>query len=197
MTIGQRDKRALAVLAVAVTVIILFQMSSRDSSPAAVVVASDSVPAAEKRLARMRQMAAVTPGKQETLKQVAAELAQREKGLILADTAAQAQAQLLQILRRIGRAQTPVVDIRGNEFGQPKPFGDDYGEVSVSVSMECGIEQVVNVLADLTAQPELIATTDLRIGATSNKEKLVPVRVTVSGLVPKRLLPEKKGPGQL
>ncbi|MCL4852314.1 MAG: hypothetical protein KJZ78_13145, partial [Bryobacteraceae bacterium] len=75
MTIGQRDKRALAVLAIAVAVIILFQVSSRDSSPAAVVVAADSVPAAEKRLARMRQMAAVTPGKQEALKQAAAELA--------------------------------------------------------------------------------------------------------------------------
>ena len=44
------------------------------------------------------------PAKQEVLQRVSADLAEREKGLIQADTAAQAQAQLLQILRKIAKS---------------------------------------------------------------------------------------------
>jgi hypothetical protein len=65
--------------------------------------------------------------------------------------------------------------------------------VSVSISLECGIEQLVNFLAELGAQPELLATTDLRLGAAREKDKILPARLTVSGVVPRKLIPEKKG----
>jgi hypothetical protein len=83
--------------------------------------------------------------------------------------------------------------VRANEIGQAKAFGDDYGEVSVSVSFECGIEQLVNLLADLGAQPELLATNEIRIGQASGTQKVIPVRLSISGIVPKKLIPEKKG----
>jgi hypothetical protein len=127
------------------------------------------------------------------LKAAQADLAAREKGLLQADTAPQAQAQLFQILRRVGRSLPQPVEIRANEIGQAKSFGDDYGEVSVSVSFECGIEQLVNFLAELGAQPELLATSDLRLGAAREKDKILPVRLTVAGVVPRKLIPEKKG----
>ena len=83
--------------------------------------------------------------------------------------------------------------MRGTEFSQPRSFGDAYGEVAVSVSGECQIEQLVNLLADLANwQPQLLATSDLRIAAAKSKQKTVTVRMTVSGIVPKRLVPEKK-----
>jgi hypothetical protein len=174
-------------------VVFWLRFSSSDSA-ATVANSTDSVALAEKRLIRLRQAAALLPGKDQVLKQAEAELATRERGLISAETASQAQAQVLQILRKVARAQSPPVDIKGVELGQPKPLGDAYGEVIVSASMDCRIEQIVNLLADLTAQPELIATNELRLGTANGREKTIPMRLTVSGVVSRRLIPQKKGP---
>ena len=78
----------------------------------------------------------------------AGELAEREKGVIQAETLPQAQAQLMQVVRRIPAAQAPPIEIRSVEVGQARPLGDDYGEISVPMSFECRIEQLVNLLAD-------------------------------------------------
>ncbi len=193
MTITARDKRALVLLGVAAVGFLIFRAARTDEVDPA-VGPSDSVGLAESRLVRLRRVAASVPGKEQILKQAQAELASREKGLIQADTAMQAQAQVLQTLRKIARAQAPPVDIKGVELGQPRALGDAYGEVSVSVSMDCRIDQIVNILADLTAQPELLATSELRLGAAQGREKLIPARVTVSGVVSRKLIPEKKGP---
>jgi hypothetical protein len=193
MSLQQRDKRALAVLGPAILLAAAIYLWPSGDNAVKVVRPGDSVENAEKRLTRMRQLAATLPGKEEVLKKAAAELDAREKGLIQADTAAQAQAQLLQIMRRIGKAQPQPIDIRGNEIGQVKPFGDNYGEVLVAVTAECRVDQLVNLLADITAQPELIATSELRFGGANGREKTIPIRMTISGIVPKKLIPQKKG----
>jgi len=54
---------------------------------------------------------------------------------------------------------------------------------------------LVNFLADLTHQPELIVPSEERITSGSAKEKLMNVRMVLAGIVPKKLIPEKKGPG--
>jgi len=59
------------------------------------------------------------------------------------------------------------------------------------VQIECRIDQLVNLLASLETQPELVATSDLRVLSSNAKEKTVAVRVTISGVVPRRLVPEK------
>lgn len=191
MTLQKRDKRALLILAAAAVVMILWNYLLTRESSAPVVTAAGSVPAAEKRLARLRETAALLPAREQSLKAVKDELATREKGLIQAETAPQAQAQLLQILRKLTSAQS--IEIRTVEMGQVKPLGGDYGEVSVPVSFECRIEQLLNLLADLTAQPELVAASEVRIGVGNEKEKTIAVRLNVSGVVPRRLVPEKKG----
>ena len=193
MTLTSRDRRALAMLAVSGVLSLGLWLSTSDNKTTEVVAASDSVPTAEKRLAKLRQTAAAVPGRDEALKKVKAELATREAGLIRADTAQQAQAQLMQILTKIGRAQQPPIGIRAQEVGQLRGLGDDYGEVAVSVSFDCRVEQLVNLLADITSQKELIATNEIRIGNAHPKEKVMPVRLTVSGVVPRKLIPEKKG----
>lgn len=195
MKLNQRDKRAFVGLGVAAAVAVVVLLWPEGNGTSKAILPADPVDMAQKRLARMRQLAATAPGTEEVAKKVTAELAAREIGLIQADTAPQAQAQLLQIMRRIGKAQPQPIDIRGNEIGQVRAFGDTYGEVQVSVSMDCRIDQLVNLLADITAQPELIATGDVRIGAASGREKILPVRLTVSGIVPRKLVPQKKGAG--
>ncbi len=193
-----RDRRALLLLGAAVLLAVLYVLSTSRTAAPAVVGASKAatIPEAELMLERMRQSVARVPGKDQVLKQASTELAVREKGLIVADTANQAQEQVLEIIRKIANAQSPAVEIRGAELGQPHAFGDAYGEVTVAASFECHMDQLVQMLADLSARPELVASSDLRIVAANPKQKTVNVRLAVSGIVPKKLVPEKK-PGML
>jgi Type II secretion system (T2SS), protein M subtype b len=192
MNLSPRDRRALSWLAVAVLVgLVAYFWPAGDNAAAVVAPTGDPVTLAETRLARLRETAATVPAKENVLKKVSADLAVREKGIIQADTAPQAQAQLIQIVRRLGAAENPAIDIRSTELNPIRPFGDSYGEASVAVQIECRIDQLVNLLASLETQPELVATSDLRVLSSNAKEKKVAVRLTVSGVVPRRLIPEK------
>jgi hypothetical protein len=162
-----------------------------------VVTFVDTIPAAAKRLSGVRQSAATFPAEERSQQAAAAQLAAREKGMLQADTPAQAQAQLIQIMRRLAAAQEPPIDVRSAEVGKTQPLGDSYGEVTVPVSFVCRIDQLVNLLADVTAQPELLAAGGLRITAGDAKDKVVNVRLTLSAVVPRKLVPEKRGAGLL
>lgn len=198
MTVQQRDKRALIVLGVVVALALIYWVAtSTPSSSAKVAAPVESIDRVEKGLANLRTRAAMLPVKEDLLKQANAELAEREKGLIPGDTADQAQAQLLQVLRRVAKAQTPPLEIRQVELGQPRSYGNAYGLVNVSVTIDCRIDELVNLLATLSAQPETIATDEIRFGLANPKQKTMPVRLTVSGIVAQRLAPQKKGTPQL
>jgi hypothetical protein len=195
MTLSPGFRRILAWTVVS-GVLTLIGSYWESSSPATVAVAAtDSVAVAEKQLAKLRAAAATVPQKQEILKQVSGDLAVREKGIINADTAQQAQAQMIQILRKLGHDENPPVELRTQEVGAVRPLGDIYGEVLVSVQVECGIDQLVNILVGLAARPELIASNELRVTSSNAKNKTIGVRLTVSGVVPRKLVPGKKGPG--
>jgi hypothetical protein len=191
MKLGKRDQRALLLLAVAGAVMLVMKLSIGRSGPEVVEASVDSVEMAEKKLAKLRQLAATVPGKEALLKQANDQLATREAGVIQAETAQQAQAQLLQVIRTLGKTEN--IDARGGEFGPVRPLGDDYGEVSVAVSFECGIDRFVNFLAALTSEKELLATSEMRISTANLKEKTVTVRLTLSGVIPRKLVPEQKG----
>lgn len=196
MTLQDRDKRALKILGAVLPLALLFYWMSGSSSSgggAKVVAAVETVDRSEKRIAALRSAMATVDGKEAVLKQVSNELAVREKGLIPGDTAEQAQAQLLQIMRRLVRSQVPPLEVKQSELGQPRSYGESYARVTVSVTMDCRIDELVNLLAALSAQPEIIATDEIRCGLANPKSKSMPVRLTVSGLVPRRLVPEKKG----
>ena len=197
MTLQTRDRRALMILGVALAAGAAYQFWPASTGSALTVSAdTGTVETAELRLARLRQLAATVPGKEEVLKKVSADLALREAGLLRADTGAQAQAQVIQIVRRLASEEAPPIEIRSTELAVLAPLGDAYGTANVSVQIECRIFQLVNFLAAIAAQPELIATQDLQIAAANPKEKTVRVRLTVSGVVPRQLLPDKGGKGK-
>ncbi len=185
-----REKKAVIALGafLALTALVLAYEFWPAGTPA-VAEASPPVPQMEQRLARVREIAATVPGKQEILKKVAADMESREKGLIRAETAPQAQAQVVSILRDLAASES--LTLRNYELGAITAFGDDYGAVNVSIQVECRIEQLLNFLAALAARPELIATRDLRVIAGDPKQKTLNVRITVAGLVPKNLAPKK------
>jgi len=196
MTISDRDRRALWVLGPALVVfgLVYWYSSSTPSSGSngSKDVPVESVDRAEKRLATLHTQAATLRGKEAVLKQASAELATREKGLLSGDTAEQAQAQLLQVVKRVAQQQMPPLDVGQVELGRPKSFGSAYGQVNVSITVTCRIDELVNFLAALSAQPELVATEEIRFGTSHPKQKTMPIRLTVTGLVARRLVPKQK-----
>ena len=198
MNLSDRDKRAIKMLAMAVvpSLALMFWPGGEADSTAA--TASTAIPAGantpeglEKHLQRLRKKQAELPVKQSISKDLLLQLAGREKGLIRADTLAQAQAQMTQVIRQTGRGQG--IDFRAVATGSSRMYGGEYGEIVITASAECRIEQLVNFLAELTKLPELLATEDLRINSNGNiKEKNLSFQVSISGLVPKKLIPEKK-----
>jgi hypothetical protein len=204
MTISERDRRALIILGIALAAGgLLYWYSNSSSSPSPSLVGTpagsklsaplDSIDRSEKRLAMLRRQAATLPGKQARLQQVSLELAEREKGLIPGDTAEQAQAQLLQIVKRVAQQQMPPLEVGQVELGRPRTFGSAYGQVSLSITITCRIEDLVNFLTALSAQPELTGTEEIRFGTSHPKLKTMPIRLTISGLVARRLVPVQKG----
>jgi hypothetical protein len=200
MTISDRDRRALIILGAALVLggFLYWYSNSPSSSPSSsasskISAPVDSVDRTEKRLAMLRRQAATLSGKQAVLRQVAGELGEREKGLIPGDTAEEAQAQLLQIVKRVAQQQMPPLELGQVELGRPRPFGTAYGQVSVSITVTCRIDELVNFLAGLSAQPELTATEEIRFGTSHPKQKTMPIRLTISGMVAKRLVPVRKG----
>ncbi len=191
MSVSPRERRFLAWLGVSVALsgIAYFWQSSGSGGASAVVAPTDSIALAEKRLARLRDTAATVPQKEDILKSVAADLAKREAGLIPGETAAQAQAQLQTILRRLCASQQ--IEIKSTNLPGIVPFGDAYGEASVAVQIECRMEQLINLLADLSTQPQLLTTSEIQVAAANPKEKTVTVQLTVSGLTARKLVPEK------
>jgi len=191
MTLTTRDRRALILLGTGVLTVVILRFGVYSNSTAAVINSTDSIPLAEKRLARLRQAEVSGPAKQALLNRLSADLVLREKGVIQAPTAQQAQAHLLETIRRVGKGEG--IEVRGGEFPELRPLGDDYGAAAVSVNFECHIEELVNFLAALTREPELVATDDVRVSAANVKDKLLMVRLTLAGVVPKNLVPVKKG----
>jgi len=193
MTISQRDRRALVLMLATLVAGAVLRFVFSDSPTVSVVsanVSQDSTALARQRLARLRATAATVPAREAAMKQTSADLAVRERGMIQADTAPQAQAALLEVVRQIGK--NDMIDLRGGEFGPPKPFGD-YGLVYATVTFECHIEELVNFLADLSRAPELAVPSEERILSVNQKDKTMSVRMVMAGVVAKKLIPEKKG----
>jgi hypothetical protein len=200
MTISARDQKLLGAWVVLVAVGYWFLRPGAPPVPLPTSANQESVDMAEKRLARLKDIAATAPAKQEILKQVSAELAIREQGLIRADTVQQAEAQMIAMLRELLGIEAPAIEIRSMEMLPVEPFGDavsgtGYGLAPVRLQFECRMAQLVNVLAGLASRPQLVATRDFQILASNPKEKTIRVVLTVIGVVPKELVPDKNKKG--
>jgi Tfp pilus assembly protein PilO len=193
MTVGTFDRKTLAFLVIGLAVIAVLRFGVYGDKDAEVVAPAESIPKAEQRLQRVRQLAAMLPGKEAVLKQASAELAAREKGLLIADTYQQAQAQLLSLIQQVATANG--FSAAGAEGLNVKPLAKDYGEVSVSVAFTCGVDQLVNFMAAIANEPQVLSTNEINITGGNDKKKNVQVRLTLSGVVPKTLLPAKKAGG--
>ena len=191
MNVGTVERKHVAILLGALLLMIAVKYGVYGGGQTTAAAPAESIPVVEKRLEIVRQKAAIVPGRETVLKQVSAELASREKGVLQAETAAQAEAQLMEIIHRIGAANG--FDVRGaEELREAKPLGSDYGEVSVTESFTCQIDQFVNFLAQLANEPEILATNSIHINGMNDKKKSIQVRLSLSGVVLRKLVPIKK-----
>jgi hypothetical protein len=193
MNLSARDRKALIFLGAALVVFALlkFVVFPDSAGPADQTSSLDSAQLRQ-RVALLRQTAALLPVREALQKQSNADLADREKGIIQAGTAAEAQSELLQTAQRIGKANE--IDVRGGELSPPKAFGE-YGIVYATVTFDCHIEQLLNFLADLTREPQMIVPSEEHITSGNVKDKTMTVRLVLAGVVAKKLIPEKKGFG--
>lgn len=189
MTVGTLDRRMLLVLVGGLLLIAILRFGVYGGRETSVVAPADSIPLAERRLQRLREVSATVPAREAVLKQASAELESREKGMLKADTVPQAQALLQEVIRSVGAANG--IDARGMEDWRFKPMANDYGEVSVTVTFSCAIEQLVNFLAALANEPELLATNSIQITGGNDKKKNIQVRLSLSGVVPRKLIPKR------
>jgi hypothetical protein len=193
---SQRDKRALLLLLlVGVPTLIWYFGFSEDvaapsPSASAAVLPTQTL---EKRLQSLRQQAALNPAKQEVREALQVALEEREQKLMKAETAQQVQADLLAKVRGVLQAQEPPMNARQSDLGEIRRLNDHYGEVAISVGFGCTIEQLVNVLADLAALEEMVATRQLNIINADRAKKTLNVRLTMTALMPAALAPETTG----
>ena len=190
LQVGTLDKKYAAALITALVLFGILEFGSSSGQTPAVVGTADSIPMAEKRLAKLRQMESTVPAKEAILKQAQSELAARENGLLKGDTKDQAQAQLIELVQSVAKANG--IEIHGVERTTDAVIDNDYGEVGVDVAFNCGIEQLVNLLAALADQPQILATNNVRITGGTDKKKIIQVRLGLTGIVPRKLLPQKK-----
>jgi Tfp pilus assembly protein PilO len=189
--VGQVNKPVLALFLIAAALLgwRLWSLYG-GSSDAAAVTTSEDIPTAQRRLQKLREVAATVPAREELFKQAQAELATREKGVLIAPTEAQAQAQLLGTVNDLAKSNG--ITTQGGEF-RDRVLTKDYGEVGVTVRFSCQIEQLVNLLAAIADQPQILATNELRLSGGNDKNKVLQATLTVTTVVPRKLLPEKKG----
>lgn len=186
--LSERERRlVIGLIPVLLITAITYYATEPAANVAPVIDTGAAIELARTRLDKSRATAAQLPARQDARKALDTTLATWEKRLIVADTPAQAQAQLNQIFRRTARAQGPAVEIRSIDIGTVLPV-DSYAEIVLNVSFDCQVEGLVNLLTDLSAQPEFLTWRDLRVTSPDSKQKRINVGFTLVGMAPAKLL---------
>lgn len=187
--LSERERKLVIALvpALLVTAITYYMTEPASTEVAAVVDTNAAIEVARQRLERARAISAQLPAKQDLRKTLDTNLAAIEKRLITADTPAQAQAQLNQIFRRVARVQGSTIEIRNIDIGTVQPV-DQYSEIVLNIAFDCRVEGLVNLLTDLSSQPEFLTWRDIRISSQDTKQKRINVSMTLVGIGPSKLL---------
>lgn len=194
MTISSRDRRALLLLGLGIAAVLGWRLWTAQSTATAVASTINlPIPVLEKRIANLRERAALNPAKKEVQEQLAKVVEEREKALLRSDTPQQAQAALLAKVRAVLERQDPPLQAGQIDMSSIGSAGEDYGEVAVTVAFPCAVEQLVNVIADIRAMEEAVATRNIAITLGNRQKKILNVRLTVSALTPRELVPEPTG----
>jgi hypothetical protein len=187
--LSQRDRRALLLLGGAAAVFLVLQFGPLPGSEPAAVFAP-SLELGEKRLRRLQEVARQKPRVAAETEAAARALAETEKGLLKGATAAQASAEMQQIMKDLLAGQG--INLGASEFGAVKALGTDYAQVPLTVNFICAIEQWINLMSAIRNAPQVVSSLELRIVGADPAQKTVNVRMTVAGYIPASLVARAK-----
>ncbi len=196
--LSERERKLVLALVPTLLIcgVVYFWTEPTETGVAPVADTAAAIEIARVRLDKLRGIAAQQPALEQARKSLATNIAGWEKRLIFADTPAQAQAQLNQIFRRVARLQGPSVEIRNVDMGAVLP-APHYAEVRLAVVFDCQVEGLVNLLTELSSQPEFLSWRDLRVVSNDSKQKRINVSFTLVGLAPLKLVPKQSGANAL
>ncbi len=182
-----REQRAVGALAGAILLILLFQfaifpmMDFIDKS-------RGELPLKEKRLRKYRGLVSLIGAAETDWKALGQRLAQAERGLLDGRTAALATAELQDRAKELLKQQG--IEPRAVSFMAVKalaPADSGYSAVPLSLSFECSVDQLANLLGSFQSGDKTVAVENLYVDAVpvraDKPRKLVGVRMVIRAVM--------------
>ncbi len=188
--LGQRDRRALALLGAAVAIFLVLQSDffGPGGGGGAPAIGDDRIEALEQRLQLAQVRARQRPLTEAELAAAERRLERLEQRLLTSADAALAQAEMRSLVGALLEAEG--IPMQSSTFGTVALERERYAMVPLTVNFSCGIEQVVNLMAAIANAPQLLTTRELRMQPDNADVKSIRVRVTVAGYLPLERTPE-------
>ena len=180
MPLHEKDKRALKVAVVAVSLYAIFQFVvfpiwDRWQEQRA------NLALQERTLAKYRDAVQAVGQRSAETAVLEARLRETETGLLSSPTAPLASAELQEWVKQLTATQS--IEVRSSEFLPTKPLGADYAQVSLGLQFQCRLDQLVNLLKDVESNEKLLTISKVFIQATDPQQKLITVSMTVGGMM--------------
>jgi Tfp pilus assembly protein PilO len=180
LKVQQRDKLALIGGGIVLVVFVAFRFvifpiwdSLQDTRA--------SLPIQEKKLEKYREVAQIAPLRSGEVVTVENRLRQNESGLLASKTAALASAELQDLVTQLAAKQR--IDLHSNEFLPVKPVSPYYATVPMTIQFQCRLDQLVDLLQDVTQNPKYLTVSKMSIQSTAAKDKSVSVGLLISGMM--------------
>ncbi len=189
MALQQRDRRALALLAAATALFLVFQLDIfKSGGGSSATVGDERIEALEQRLQLAQVRAHQRPLTEAELAAAKKRLEHLEEGLLTSQDAALAQAEMRSLVGAL--LETEGIPMQSSAFGTVAVEQERYAMVPLIVNFSCGIEGLVNLMTAIANSPRLLTTRDLQIQPDKADVKSVRVRMTVAGYLPLEKTPE-------
>ena len=181
MAISKRDKRALQLGAMALTLWVILRFAVFPAwdrwQPARA-----ELPLRETALVKYRQALATVGADQRTAESLQSRLRETESGLLENTSAALAAAEFQDWIRQATGNQG--IELQSSQFMALRLQPDGYAQVPVALQFRCRLDQLVNFLSELRSGPKIVAIPRLQMQSTgSPAERTIAVNLTVAGVM--------------
>ena len=186
LQIQSRDRRALIILFAAGALFTITQLDFFSSTASPLV--GGSIEGAQERFLDAQVQARQKPLVEAESQEAAKVLAEFESGLLQAESAELAEAEMRQVVGNLLVAEG--ITMRASRFGNVELEQDHFAQVPLTVDFDCRVEQFVNWMTTLSNSERLLTTRRIVLRPTNTGTKALRAQVTVSGYLPVSRTPE-------
>ncbi len=187
LEIQSRDRRALIILFAAAALFAITQLDFFFPSTASPLVGG-SIEDAQERFLDAQVQARQKPLVEAESQEAARVLAEFESGLLQAESAELAKAEMRQVVGNLLVAEG--ITMRASRFGNVELEQDHFAQVPLTADFDCRVEQFVNWMTTLSNSERLLTTRRIVLRPANTKTKALRAQVTVSGYLPVARTPE-------